>query len=240
MTRPVQPEPLILASVSPRRAELLHRAGYRFEIRHPSIAEPLPPRPTINPKAYAEALAYFKARSVVVGASPRLSSADVVVSTILSADTITVIDDAIIGKPKDRAHAREILTRLSGTTHRVITGVAVLDARGGRRLVQHDVTRVVFRCLTPEQIEAYLDSGEWQGKAGAYGIQDRADAFVERIEGSFSNVVGLPLERLGRAFEQWCGMTAVSGLEGGGAGTFRRPRVREESYRLSPDRPKSS
>jgi len=113
---------------------------------------------------------------------------------ILAADTLTVCEDRIIGKAADRRHAAEILQTLSGTTHRVITGVTLLRPDNGDRRIRHDATDVTFRRLTDGEIEAYLDSGEWVGKAGAYGIQDSADEFVERIDGSFTNVVGLPME----------------------------------------------
>ncbi len=109
----------------------------------------------------------------------------------------------MFGKPLDRDDARTILSNLSGTTHRVITAVTLLDATTGRRLIRHDSTAVTMKPLSDNQLEAYLDTGAWAGKAGAYGIQDRGDAFVESIDGSFTNVVGLPMELLGRMLADW-------------------------------------
>ncbi|MFQ5423718.1 MAG: Maf family protein [Phycisphaerae bacterium] len=190
----IQPDRLVLASSSRRRSALLREAGYRFEIAAPAVDEPVTTDPTIAPASHAESLAYFKASSVA-GACPD--------RTILGADTIAVVDGEIIGKPADRDDARRILRRLSKTTHVVITGVAVIHPKRARRLIQHDVSRLRVRALSDSEIEAYLDTGTWEGKAGAYGVQDRGDRFVERIEGSFSNVVGLPMELLGRMFERW-------------------------------------
>ncbi len=190
----IQPSPLILASASPRRAELLREAGYRFEIVDPPIEEPGDEHRHVAAGLHAESLAYFKARSVAADHSDK---------TILAADTIAVLDGYIIGKPVDSADARRILELLSGTTHEVITGVALLSPNGARRLLEHDVSRVRVRHLESQAIEAYLATGQWQGKAGAYGIQDHGDEFVETVEGSFTNVVGLPMELLSRMFRQY-------------------------------------
>jgi septum formation protein len=193
-----QPEHLVLASTSPRRAELLQEAGYRFEVSSPPMEEPDEKHPHVDPTLHAESLAYFKARSVAPANFDK---------TILAADTIAVVDDEIIGKPADRADAQRILGKLSGKSHRVITGVALLYPAIGRRLLTHDVSTVKMRELARKEIDAYLDSGEWQGKAGAYGIQDRGDQFVEETSGSFTNIVGLPMELLSRVFIHWTGTT---------------------------------
>jgi septum formation protein len=98
-----------------------------------------------------------------------------------------------------------MIRMMCGTSHRVVTGVVLHAPSTGRRMMRHDVTKVRFRRLSDEQIERYLGTGDWEGKAGAYGIQDSGDAFVEGIEGSFSNVVGLPMELLERMMADWCG-----------------------------------
>ena len=122
---------------------------------------------------------------------------------VLAADTIAALGNRVFGKPADRDDARRILQSLSGTTHQVITGVTLLDAASGAWLIRHDSTDVTMRRLAEREVEDYLDGGEWMGKAGAYGIQDKGDAFVERIEGSFTNVVGLPMELLARMLEEF-------------------------------------
>ena len=183
----------ILASQSPRRRELLTKQGYSFEVIVPPIGEP-PTAPTgLQPAQLAESLAYFKARSVVDRFAPDLP--------VLGADTVVALGDRIFGKPRDGDHAREILTALGGTRHQVITGVALIDPTG-YRLIASDVTCVHMRAMTGDQMDVYIAGGSWEGKAGAYGIQDAGDAFVEEIEGSFSNVVGLPMELLQGMFAQ--------------------------------------
>lgn len=185
---------LILASASPRRAALLHEYGYEFEVITPPVHEPdeLAGHPT--PERQAEALSYFKARGVaeLVGRG-----------IILAADTVVALQSQLFGKPSDRNDARQILQALAGTTHRVITGVTLLEPLTGERLIEYDSTAVTMRRLTEEELEHYLDTEAWAGKAGAYGIQDRGDAFVERIDGSFTNVVGLPMELVGQMLSSW-------------------------------------
>ncbi|MFQ5429370.1 MAG: Maf family protein [Phycisphaerae bacterium] len=189
-----QPEPLLLASSSPRRQALLREASFRFKTARPVLDEPNDPHPHVAPALYAEALAFFKARSVAEQYARHV---------ILAADTIAVLGGEIIGKPADRDDARRILNRLSGTAHEVVTGLVLLEPVSGRRMLCHDVSTIRMRVLPDTMIEAYLDTGAWQGKAGAYGIQDRGDAFIEDIDGSFTNVVGLPMELLAEMFEEW-------------------------------------
>jgi septum formation protein len=177
--------PIVLASQSPRRAALLCEAGVAFEAVPPRQDEPPMEDWRFSPEEFAQSSGYFKARSVAEHYRDRI---------ILGADTVVSLDGRMYGKPRDRDDARRILSTLAGTTHKVITGVAVYEPQTGRRLIDYDVTRITMRSLSYNELEAYLDSGEWEGKAGAYGIQDRADAFVERTDGSFSNVVGLPVE----------------------------------------------
>ena len=177
--------PIILASQSPRRAELLRTAGVAFEAVSPRCEEPDPAVWPGPPVAYAELAARLKAQSVGQDYPERV---------ILAADTIVVLDGSIIGKPADQADARRILTRLSGTAHRVITGVTVLQPAAGREAIRHAVTLVRMRALSEAELHAYLAGGQWAGKAGAYGIQDEGDPFVTVVEGGFSNVVGLPVD----------------------------------------------
>ncbi len=173
---------------------MLRQAGYEFDVAVPPFEEPSFLHPNVAPQRHAEALAYFKACSVAD------HMRDVVV---LGADTLAAFDGIAIGKAEDRDDARRILKRLSATTHRVITGVALVDATTNRRLMRHDISVVRVRPLSDAMIEAYLDSGDWEGKAGAYGIQDQNDPFVERVEGSLSNVVGLPMELIETMFRDW-------------------------------------
>lgn len=185
---------LVLASASPRRAQLLAELGYEFEIVPPLEDEPPVPHAHANATKWAEEVSTLKARSVASALGRGL---------ILAGDTIAILGDRVIGKPVDRRHAEEILRSLAGTTHQVVSALTLLDAASGRSLVRHDVTKVRMRALSDQEIADYLDSGEWEGKAGAYGIQDYGDRFVEQIEGSFSNVVGLPVELLERMLREW-------------------------------------
>jgi septum formation protein len=184
----------VLASNSPRRRQLLSEAGYDFRVVRPPWPEPTSSEVNRNATEFAQAASYFKARSAA-----SLNRSQV----ILAADTVVARDGRIYGKPVDRQDARRILLSLSGTTHEVITGVTVLDPRSARRVITMDRTAVTMRRMSSEELEAYLDSGEWQDKAGSYGIQDIGDKFVERISGSFSNVVGLPMELVADLLEQF-------------------------------------
>lgn len=172
----------------------MHEHGFNVEIIEPPIAEPTNLNAAATPYDRATALSFFKAQSV----------AEVVADGwIIAGDTVAALNRIVFGKPVDRADARRILAAIGGTTHEVITGVTLLDARSGARLIEHDVTLVTMRALSEQAIESYLDTGAWEGKAGAYGIQDHRDAFVTKIEGSFTNVVGFPMELVARMFEQW-------------------------------------
>jgi len=185
---------VILASGSPRRAELMREYGYDFEVMVPTVDESAMVDSSIPPAQLAMALSYFKARNVMENVSE---------GWIIGGDTIASLDGCVFGKPVDRSDAKKILTTLLGTTHEVITGVTLLDASSQNRLVQHDTTRVTMNSISQEKIEQYLDTNAWQGKAGAYGIQDHGDEFVEKIEGSFSNVVGFPMELIGYMLTRW-------------------------------------
>jgi len=184
---------LILASSSPRRRELLRQAGYRFEVRPPLIDD-RGAAAGAAPGAYVESLAYMKAMAAIeVHGLAR--------GLVLGADTVVELGGRIIGKPADAADARRILSELSGSEHRVLTGLALVDLDGGRRRLAHDVTRVLMRRLAPEEIAAYVASGEALGKAGAYALQETGDRHVEQLIGSVTNVVGLPMELLERMIE---------------------------------------
>jgi len=179
---------LILASSSPRRKKLLAEAGFEFEVVAPAISEPDDGSAQLSPRQQAESLAYFKAR-VVAEQYPQ--------ARVLAADTIVAAAGRVLGKPADRSEAAAMLASLSGTRHAVITAVAILGP-GRTRLIASETSYVTMRKISEAQIEAYIASGEWAGKAGAYAIQETADRFVETIEGSFTNVVGLPMELLAR------------------------------------------
>lgn len=174
---------IILASRSPRRAELLRQIGLEFEVRPSEVEEPKITQAA--PAIAVQELALAKAKAVASTLDKGL---------VIGADTVVVIDQDAIGKPKNNAHAIQILTRLSGNRHDVITGVALLDR--DREIVWAEETAVYFRKLRQSEILEYVRSGETLDKAGAYGIQGRAVAFVERIEGCYTNVVGLPLASL--------------------------------------------
>lgn len=185
---------VILASGSPRRAELMRKYGYDFEVMVPTVDESDMVDSSIPLAQLAMALSYFKARNVMENVSE---------GWIIGGDTIASLDGCVFGKPVDRSDAKKILTTLLGTTHEVITGVTLLDASSQNRLVQHDTTRVTMKSISQEKLEQYLDTNAWQGKAGAYGIQDHGDEFVKKIEGSFSNVVGFPMELIRQMLTQW-------------------------------------
>jgi septum formation protein len=181
-----RPPRLVLASSSPRRRELLAGAGLRFEIQHADIDETY--RGDEEAGAYAARLAREKALAVAGRLNRNGASA------VLGADTIVVLDDAILGKPEDDAHAEILLGRLVGRTHRVITAVAVVsaDARDVRALQVE--SRVTMRPASREEIRAYVALGESRDKAGGYAVQGEGRRLVERVEGSESNVIGLPLD----------------------------------------------
>ena len=176
---------LVLASGSPRRRELLSMYTADFS-PDPAVGPELPPAGA-SPEEVVKALSAAKAAEVAAR-----HPGDVVIG----ADTVVELDGAILGKPSSRADACRMLRALSGREHRVYTGVTV--ARDDEVLTEVEMTRVFFRPLTEREIEAYADSGEPMDKAGAYGYQGLAGIFVERIEGDFFNVVGLPLCRLSR------------------------------------------
>jgi septum formation protein len=168
---------LILASTSPQRRAILEQLGIAFEIVAPSYVEHDPP--DAEPAELVRRHAEGKARSVH---EPR--------HVTLGVDTTVVLDGRVYGKAADAVEARHMLHELSGRTHAVISGICLLGA--DEDVVAHEVTEVTFRLLSHDTVRAYLASGEWEGRAGAYAIQGLGGRLVERIEGDYLNVVGLP------------------------------------------------
>ena len=182
---PALSRPLVLASASPRRRELLQQAGLPFEIVVSSVDESL--HPLTPPEEAALELAERKARAV----AQRMGDRDVLV---LAADTIVAVGARMLGKAADDHEAAEMLRALSGTRHRVITGVCALRTKDLALSRGFERTYVTMRPIRDAEIAAYVASGEWKDKAGAYAIQETADRFVTSLqEGGFDNVVGLPV-----------------------------------------------
>jgi septum formation protein len=171
---------LILASASPRRAEILSQIGVLFTVIPAYIDESV--LPNEDPQVYVRRVALAKAVAVSADSGP--------LTPVLAADTAVVIDSSILGKPTGIEHARSMLELLSGRWHEVVSGVAIMHEDVSLISVR---TRVKFRPILEHEIEAYWSSGEPADKAGSYAIQGIGGAFVERIEGSYSNVVGLPM-----------------------------------------------
>lgn len=185
--------PMVLASASPRRKDLLTQAGYAFEVVLPEVDESAFPVAEGGPARHAEMLALAKAKSVASRYPDRL---------VLGADTIADFDGEIIGKPANVEDAKRITRKLFSKPHRVITGVALVRLADGLEIVRSDVTTVYPRPLTDELVARHLKSGTWEGKAGAYAIQETGDEFVDRLDGSLTNVMGLPMELLRRLLGQ--------------------------------------
>ncbi|WP_018881297.1 nucleoside triphosphate pyrophosphatase [Thioalkalivibrio sp. ALE30] len=177
--------PLLLASASPRRRELLEQIQLAYEVAPMDVDET--PRPGESPEVLVERLAIAKAEAAIACGIPG--------QWVLAADTVVAVGDEALGKPADFADAEAMLQRLSGGEHRVVSGMA-LGRPGASMRARTVTTRVRMRPLTSSDIAAYWATGEPRGKAGAYAIQGRGAAFVEWIEGSYTNVVGLPLFEL--------------------------------------------
>ena len=185
MTSPQHPR-LVLASRSPRRRELLAEAGYEFEIVVPDEAAECGICSRETPEAFVARLARQKAAYAVSRISKGL---------VLGCDTVAECDGQILGKPADEGHARRMLQTLSGREHRVLSGLCLWNVPGGSPLVRVAVTRLRMDRLSALEIDDYLASGLWEGKAGAFGYQDRL-GWIQVVEGSETNVVGLPMEAL--------------------------------------------
>ena len=183
---------IILASASPRRQELLERMGVKdFIVRVPVVEENYPADLT------AEETVCFISREKSDAAAPLCATDDI----IISADTMVFLEDQWLGKPRDETQALEMLTALAGKRHRVCTGVTV--RQGERVLTRAQSTDVYFRKATEAELRAYIRTGEPMDKAGAYGVQGQGALLVERIDGDFFNVMGLPVELLGRMLTEF-------------------------------------
>jgi septum formation protein len=183
---------LILASASERRAEILRDAGIPFAVLSSAVDET--PYPGENPHDLVRRLAAAKAELVAARA--------VGPAIVIAADTIVTLEGRIFGKPRSSDDARHMLEKLSGRTHAVVTGVALIRLPDAERLTFVESTLVQFAALSEEEINRYLATGEPHDKAGAYGIQGRAGRYVPRIEGCYFNIVGLPLARLQHALTE--------------------------------------
>ncbi len=184
--------PLILASNSPRRSELLRSLGLEFTVVPSDAAEVHTEE--LTAVEISQLNAYRKARAVAKKHPDAL---------VLGADTLVALETTLFGKPRNREDAHRMLEQLQGRTHRVVTGVCLLHLRGHRQKLFADATDVTFRRLNPAEIRAYLAQINPLDKAGAYAIQEGGEKIVEAISGSFTNVVGLPVERLRTELERW-------------------------------------
>jgi septum formation protein len=178
-------KPLVLASTSPQRRAILEQLGFIFDVIAPRYEER--DDGVLSPPELVRTHAAGKARSVAAEAGDR---------PILGVDTAVVVDGRVLGKPGDEPEAGAMLALLGGRRHVVVSGLCLLAP--GLEVVEHEETGVVFRPLTGEAVEAYVRAGEWQGRAGGYAIQGRGATLVERIEGDYLNVVGLPVALLVR------------------------------------------
>ncbi len=193
-----KPFRLVLASGSAARKDLLHRAGFEFEVMPAQIDEPsdsgFP-----DARSYVEHVAWLKAKSV---ASRMTGDADRT-TLILAADTVGWLGGRAIGKPADESDARRILRLLAGTAHDLWTGVCLWRCPGDLQLSWQEVSRVALRPMAETELTEYLRSRQWEGCSGAYAIQEKDDPYVELLEGSLSNVIGLPMETLINVLT-WC------------------------------------
>jgi len=180
---------IVLASSSPRRAEILHNAGIAFDIHTTQIDETALPGEPAREMVARLAEAKARAAAVQLGAAPREC-------IVVGADTTVELDGEILGKPRDSADAREMLAKLSGRTHHVLTGIFLLRLPSGAERKAVENSTVTFAPISQREIDAYVATGEPLGKAGAYAIQGFAGRYIPGIEGCYFNVVGLPLARL--------------------------------------------
>lgn len=176
---------IILASASPRRKEILENANVKFKIMASSIEELT--LDSESPCQMVMRLAFEKGIDI---ASRQKSD------LVISADTIVVLDNTILGKPKDEIEARKMITSLSGRTHQVITGISLINLNNNKKIIDHVISNVKFKNLSEEDINDYIRTKESLDKAGAYGIQGYGALLVEEIQGDYFNIVGLPISRL--------------------------------------------
>jgi len=196
--------PIILASASPRRRQLLAQAGYKFTSVRPNIDESRPfgrggdesvfLTDAISPCEYAKRLALAKAKNVAEKHPDCL---------VIGADTIVDFSGQIIGKPKNAKEAEQITKKLFSKPHKVITAIAIVRISDGIEVVESDSTTVYPKKLTNEQIAKHIKSGSWRDKAGAYAIQETDDEFIKKIDGSLTNVMGLPMELMKRLLKRF-------------------------------------
>jgi septum formation protein len=183
---------LILASSSPRRSELLKQLGLEFRTIPCKVEETSPPG--MNPSDMVEMLAARKARAVAALLDDGI---------VIGADTVVVLDNQALGKPADLKDSVEMLPRLQGKSHEVYTGVALADAGRRKIIIDHAKTRVYFKPLQEAEIRKYVSTGEPLDKAGAYAVQGLAAMFITRLEGCYTNVVGLPLAKLADMLQEF-------------------------------------
>jgi septum formation protein len=208
LTHPAQSFRLILASGSPRRRELLTQAGYIFDVQAADIDET--PHANEDPGAYVKRLAEEKARAVLANAirpgAPSMTASRSRVESndlpliVLGADTTVVVDNEILAKPDDAVHAKQMLRKLSGRTHQVLTGIAAATRSGTLSAVES--TEVVFSEIPEAELDHYCATREPLDKAGAYGIQGYAARWIPRIDGDYFNVMGLPIARVVRLIDE--------------------------------------
>lgn len=177
---------LVLASQSPRRVAMLRSLGLEFDTKPSDMDENTDLK---NPAEVVEYLAEAKARTV----AEQLAITESTRTLVLGADTIVVLGSEILGKPSNREHAYQMLMRMSGRHHRVYTGVSIIDVKSGEATTKHEMSSVYFRSLDPAEVRSYAKTEEPMDKAGAYALQGTAGAFVEKIEGCYSTIVGLPM-----------------------------------------------
>jgi septum formation protein len=180
------PVRLVLASQSPRRIEMLKLLGVTFDTMPSEIDETTE---LTDAPELVEFLAQAKAQHI----ANQLALHDGGDTLVLGADTVVVLGNDILGKPTTREHAYQMLMRMSGRHHRVLTGVCVLSLRTGESLVKHEVSSVFFRSLDPAEVRTYAKTEEPMDKAGAYALQGAASAFVDKVDGCYSNIIGLPM-----------------------------------------------
>lgn len=183
---------IILASASPRRSMLLKQLGLKFKVDPSNIEEKIDYK--LQPHDLARSLSLQKAKDV----ASKYKNA-----IVIGADTFIVVDDEILGKASTKKEAEEMLKKISGKSHLVITGFTIIDINANRAISNSVETKVFIKKLTEEQINNYIDSGEPLGKAGAYAIQGLGSIIVEKIEGDYFNVVGLPLQALTKELEKF-------------------------------------
>lgn len=182
---------IVLASASPRRKEILENLGIDFEIICSSAEENVDTE--LPPHIIVQELAMLKGADV----ASKINNA-----VIISADTIVWYDEVMLGKPTDKNNAKKMLKMLSGNIHEVYTGVCVTDSKSGKSISDFEVTKVKFKNLSDEEIENYINTGEPMDKAGGYGIQGKGCLLVEKIEGDYLNVVGLPAVKLAKILKE--------------------------------------